>query len=75
MMGLDGSVWTHGRSNHWLFVDGHVEARKLGTASAPEGQFGNSDPSVDPFNGYNERGVPAYYHNDGRFPPLFRPDR
>jgi prepilin-type processing-associated H-X9-DG protein len=71
MMGLDGSVWTHGRSNHWLFVDGHVEARKLGTAITPK----ESDPVVDPFNRYNDRGVPDFYHTDGRFPPLFRPDR
>ena len=75
MFGLSGSVWTHGRDNNWLFVDGHVEQRKLGAAVGKNGELVATDPQVDPYTGYNERGLPQYVNSDGAFPAVFRPDR
>lgn len=75
MFGLNGSIWTHGRENHWLFADGHVEARKLGAIVLKAGSSLDTDPSVDPYRSYNERGIPNFIHTDGAFPIAFRPDR
>lgn len=75
MFGLNGAIWTHGRDNHWLFVDGHVEVRKLGVAVGKNGDVVLTDPQVDPYTGYNERGVPQYTNSDGAYPGVFRPDR
>jgi prepilin-type processing-associated H-X9-DG protein len=66
-----GSVWTHGKRNHWLFVDGHVEGRLMGAVLHP----GATDRTVDLYTGYNDAGIPGYMNGDGCFPDLFRPDR
>jgi prepilin-type processing-associated H-X9-DG protein len=75
MFGLNGSIWTHGRDNNWLFVDGHVEVRKLAAAVSNDGSYVDTDANVDPYRNYNERGIPQFFHTDGAFPIAFRPDR
>jgi prepilin-type processing-associated H-X9-DG protein len=75
MFGLFGSIWTHGRDNNWLYIDGHVELKKLGAAVGKNGEFVATDPQVDPYTGYNERGIPTFINTDGNFPYVFRPDR
>ena len=75
MYGLNGSIWTHGRDNNWLYVDGHVESKKLGAAVGKNGEYVSTDPQVDPYTGYSERGIPQFTNSDGAFPAVFRPDR
>lgn len=68
--GLNGSIWTHGKRNHWLFIDGHVEGRLMGAVISAD-----TDRTVDLYRGYNETGIPGFIWTDGCFPDLFRPDR
>ena len=68
--GLLGPIWTHGKRNHWLFIDGHVEGRPLGAVIS-----GDTDRTVDMYRDYNEAGFPNFIYTDGCFPELFRPDR
>jgi hypothetical protein len=75
MMVLNGTIWTHGRANHWFFLDGHVEVRNLGASVGKDGSYVATDPHVDPYTGYNERGIPQFTNSDGAFPAVFRPDR
>jgi prepilin-type processing-associated H-X9-DG protein len=69
--GFDGSVWVHGKRNHWLFIDGHVEGRLMGAVLAP----GTTDNTIDPYYSYNDAGIPGFLHTNGCAPDLFRPDR
>jgi prepilin-type processing-associated H-X9-DG protein len=69
--GLDASVWTHGKQNNWLFVDGHVEGRKMGAVLSPE----NTDRSLDLYTGYSAVGVPGFiWIPDGCHPVVFKPN-
>jgi prepilin-type processing-associated H-X9-DG protein len=70
LMPLDGAIWTHSRTNIWLFVDGHVEYRALGAVL----NNSNTDSNVDPYTGYSERGIPGFIWTNGCHPLLFRPD-
>ena len=68
---LDASVWTHGKQNNWLFVDGHVEGRKMGAVLFP----GNTDRSRDLYNDYSAVGLPgSIWLEDGCYPTLFKPN-
>jgi hypothetical protein len=69
--GLASSVWTHGKTNHCLLVDGHVEQRKMGAVLSPE----NTDSSIDFYTGYNEAGIPGFTWTNGCHAWLFRPNR
>jgi prepilin-type processing-associated H-X9-DG protein len=69
--GLASSVWTHGKTNHCLLVDGHVEQRKMGAVLSLE----NTDYSVDFYTGYNEAGIPGFSWTNGCHAWLFRPNR
>jgi prepilin-type processing-associated H-X9-DG protein len=69
--GLASSVWTHGKTNHCLLVDGHVEQRKMGAVLSPE----NTDFSIDFYTGYNEAGIPGFSWTNGCHAYLFRPNR
>jgi prepilin-type processing-associated H-X9-DG protein len=64
-----GSIWTHGRTNAWLFADGHVEKRNLGAVLGK-----STDYNIDPHAEYDERGVPRFAWTNGCHSWLFRPD-
>ena len=69
--GLLSTIWVHGKRNHWLFADGHVEARVMGAVLFPS----RTDRSIDLYDGYNQAGLPSTIYLDGCHPDLFRPDR
>jgi prepilin-type processing-associated H-X9-DG protein len=57
------SVWIHGRTSNWLYLDGHVEAKSLGQQTGKTwDDLVPTDPETDPFRGYNERGVPNFHN-------------
>jgi prepilin-type N-terminal cleavage/methylation domain-containing protein len=66
-----GSVWAYGKSQNWVFADGHAKSRTTGTG----------DPNQDPFVAhpqYLATGVPFQaltYVDTQCHVPLFRPDR
>ena len=66
MRGVYGAIWTHGASNHWLFIDGHCEARNLGKSviTGKDASGFDTDKTLDPYCGYNSRGIPNFYYKD-----------
>jgi prepilin-type processing-associated H-X9-DG protein len=82
--GTVGSIWVHGRNCNFLYVDGHVEAKPLGQQTGKSwSDEVPTDPTIDPFTIYNDRGIPNFYNTppaSSGYPSnmpgyLFAPDR
>jgi len=66
-----GTVWCFGKTQNWVYVDGHAKSRPTGTGGVKEDPFASS-PS------YLQNGIPAQslvYIDTQCQVPLFRPDR
>jgi prepilin-type N-terminal cleavage/methylation domain-containing protein/prepilin-type processing-associated H-X9-DG protein len=62
--------WIHGNGQNFIFADGHVKWRRLGSVFAP----GNTDVNVDPYTQYNAQGISNTTWWNGCHQWLFRPD-
>ncbi|CUU38072.1 MAG: hypothetical protein K6U12_03175 [Armatimonadetes bacterium] len=64
------SVWIHRSGVHFVMLDGKLVTRRLGARIAPS----NTNPQIDPFDGYNAQGVPSLARTNacGHL-PLFTP--
>ena len=66
-----GTTWCFGKTQNWVYADGHAKTRPTGTG----------DPNTDPFvatGTYLQNGVPSQstiYIDSQCHVPLFRPDR
>lgn len=66
-----GTQWMFGKSQNWVYADGHAKTRPAGTGSP------NNDPFA-PGGTYLQNGVPSQsgiYQDSQCHIPLFRPDR
>ena len=70
MFTLRASMWTYSKGATFAFADGHAKFRRLG---APGGAR-DTEPSLDPYTGYNDQGFPRFFWWDGCHPWFFRPD-
>ncbi len=64
------SVWIHRTGMHWVMMDGKVVSRRLGARIAPN----STNPLLDPFDQYDQNGVPSVARTNacGHL-PLFTP--
>lgn len=64
------SVWIHRTGIHFVTIDGKLQTRRLGRRLAPN----STNPLQDPFNLYNDQGIPSAAHTDPcGYLPLFAP--
>lgn len=79
MYGGSGTFWIHNKGAQTAYADTHAKWRRLGAqwSRTPSGGQPFTDWRVDPFTGYNDRGLPGWYWIDDTgfgHAWLFRPD-
>ena len=64
------SMWIHKSGGHFITLDVSLQTRRRGARSAPN----STNPSIDPFDGYNAQGIPSVARTDAcGILPLFAP--